>query len=51
MKDSPDGHYQVFIIHANVPEKAEALRQMLVAEGWREKFLCYLWRGDWDALR
>ena len=27
------GHYQVFIIHANVPEKAEALRQMLVAEG------------------
>lgn len=27
------GHFQVFIIHANVPEKAEALRQMLVAEG------------------
>jgi DegV family protein len=26
-------HFQVFIIHANVPEKAEALRQMLVAEG------------------
>ncbi len=27
------GHFQVFIIHANVSEKAEALRQMLVAEG------------------
>ena len=27
------GHFQVFIIHANVPEKAEALRQMLEAEG------------------
>lgn len=27
------GHCQVFIIHANVPEKAEALRQLLVADG------------------
>lgn len=27
------GHFQVFIIHANVPEKAEALRQLLVADG------------------
>ena len=30
---SPDGHYQVFVIHANVPEKAEALRQLLIEEG------------------
>lgn len=27
------GHFQVFIIHANVAEKAEALRQLLVADG------------------
>ena len=27
------GHFQVFIIHANVLEKAEALRQLLVADG------------------
>lgn len=27
------GHFQVFIIHANVAEKAEALRQLFVADG------------------
>ena len=31
------GHFQVFIIHANVPEKAEALRQLLVADGVEEE--------------
>ena len=33
VSDIADGHYQVFVIHANVPEKAEALRQMLIEEG------------------
>ena len=33
VSDIADGHYQVFVIHANVPEKAEALRQLLIEEG------------------
>ena len=33
VSDIADGHYQVFVIHANVPEKAEALRQLLMEEG------------------
>ena len=33
VSDIADGHYQVFVIHANVHEKAEALRQLLIEEG------------------
>ena len=33
VSDIADGHYQVFVIYANVPEKAEALRQLLIEEG------------------
>ena len=35
VSDIADGHYQVFVIHANVPEKSEALRQLLIEEGGR----------------
>ena len=38
--DIADGHYQVFVIHANVPEKAEALRHTAsLKKEWKVIFL------------
>ena len=51
VSDIADGHYQVFVIHANVPEKQKHFANCSSKKEWKVTFLCYLWRGDWDALR
>ncbi len=43
-----DGHYQVFVIHANVPEKQKHFASCSLKE-WKVIFLL-LPSEDWDAL-